>query len=101
MQYPFLSIEELNWRLFLLTYMYSPKLSTAKKQNVPQKISLCFQVNSIIDKVQVVEPEWLAKTLDDQHQMEMSKWKINILVYFILLSKPVFWGYIIDRHSSI
>jgi len=35
--------------------------------------SLCFQVNSIIDKIQVVQPEWLAKTLDDQHQMEMSK----------------------------
>ena len=28
--------------------------------------SLCFQVNSIIDKIQVVEPEWLAKTLDNQ-----------------------------------
>ena len=67
-------------------------MNTVKKQNIPLKISLCFQVNSIIDKVQVVEPEWLAKTLDDQHQMEMSKWKINILVYFILLSKPVFWG---------
>ena len=65
-------------------------MSTAKKQNVPLKKSFCFQVNSIIDKVQVVEPEWLAKTLDDQHQMEMSKWKINILVSFIELSKPIF-----------
>ena len=65
-------------------------MNTVKKQNIPLKISLCFQVNSIIDKVQVVEPEWLAKTLDDQHQMEMSKWKINILVSFIELSKPIF-----------
>ena len=65
-------------------------MSTTKKQNIPLKISLCFQVNSIIDKVQVVEPEWLAKTLDDQHQMEMSKWKINTLVYFIVLLKPIF-----------
>ena len=65
-------------------------MSATKKQNIPLKISLCFQVNSIIDKVQVVEPEWLAKTLDDQHQMEMSKWKINILVSFIELSKPIF-----------
>ena len=65
-------------------------MSTAKKQYVPLKKSFCFQVNSIIDKVQVVEPEWLAKTLDDQHQMEMSKWKINILVSFIELSKPIF-----------
>ena len=48
-------------------------MSTVKKQKIPLKNSLCFQVNSIIDKVQVVEPEWLAKTLDDQHQMEMSK----------------------------
>ena len=48
-------------------------MNAAKKQNIPLKNSLCFQVNSIIDKVQVVEPEWLAKTLDDQHQMEMSK----------------------------
>ena len=65
-------------------------MNTVKKQNIPLKISLCFQVNSIIDKVQVVEPEWLAKTLDDQHQMEMSKWRINILVSFIELSKPIF-----------
>merc|ERR1711962_1543663 len=28
--------------------------------------SLCHQVNSVIDKIQVVEPEWLAKTLDNQ-----------------------------------
>ena len=28
--------------------------------------SLCFQVNSIIDKISVVEPEWLTKTLDSQ-----------------------------------
>ena len=27
--------------------------------------SLCFQVNSIIEKIGVAEPEWLAKTLDD------------------------------------
>ena len=28
--------------------------------------SLCFQVNSIIDKIAVVEPEWLAKTIENQ-----------------------------------
>ena len=28
--------------------------------------SLCFQVNSIIDKISTVEPDWLAKTLDSQ-----------------------------------
>merc|ERR1712038_405235 len=28
--------------------------------------SLCFQVNTIIDKISAVEPEWLAKTLDSQ-----------------------------------
>jgi len=33
--------------------------------------SLCFQVNSIIDKIQVVEPEWLAKAVDKQHDSQM------------------------------
>merc|ERR1712142_596688 len=28
--------------------------------------NLCFQVNSIIDKIAVVEPEWLAKTIENQ-----------------------------------
>lgn len=28
--------------------------------------NLCFQVNSIIDKIGVVEPEWLAKTIENQ-----------------------------------
>lgn len=28
--------------------------------------SVCFQVNSIIDKITAAEPEWLAKTLDTQ-----------------------------------
>ena len=28
--------------------------------------NLCFQVNSIIDKIAVVEPDWLAKTIENQ-----------------------------------
>jgi len=28
--------------------------------------NLCFQVNSIIDKIGLVEPEWLAKTIENQ-----------------------------------
>jgi len=28
--------------------------------------SLCFQVNSVIDKIALVEPEWLAKTIENQ-----------------------------------
>ena len=28
--------------------------------------SLCFQVNSIIEKISVVEQDWLTKTLDSQ-----------------------------------
>jgi COP9 signalosome complex subunit 4 len=28
--------------------------------------ALCFQVNSIIDKIAEDEPEWLAKTIDNQ-----------------------------------
>lgn len=28
--------------------------------------SLCFEVNSIIDKIAVVEPDWLAKTIDNE-----------------------------------
>ena len=28
--------------------------------------SICFQVNTIIDKISVAEPEWLAKTIDAQ-----------------------------------
>lgn len=28
--------------------------------------TLCFQVNSIMDKIALVEPTWLAKTLDEQ-----------------------------------
>lgn len=28
--------------------------------------SLCFQVNSIIDKIAAAEPDWLAKTMENQ-----------------------------------
>ena len=28
--------------------------------------SICFQVNTIIDKISIAEPEWLAKTMDSQ-----------------------------------
>jgi COP9 signalosome complex subunit 4 len=30
--------------------------------------SLCFQVNSIIDKISVANPDWIAKALDAQQQ---------------------------------
>ena len=28
--------------------------------------SLCFQVNSVVDKIAMAEPDWLAKTIENQ-----------------------------------
>ena len=58
---------------------------------------LCFQVNSVIDKIAAVEPDWLAKTLDNQmcwtngQSMVWTNGQSNVLNQRTSNLSPVHW----------
>ena len=55
------------WDRLVLQYTYMlGRSGVTFSKNFSQIQSICFQVNTIIDKISVAEPEWLAKTIDSQ-----------------------------------
>ena len=54
------------YRMFAQGLRFDTHYSKYHEHIFSQIQSICFQVNTIIDKISVAEPEWLAKTIDAQ-----------------------------------